>query len=78
MKTIQILGTGCAKCHELARLADNAAKELGLEYRIEKITDLAAIAKMGVFVTPALAVDGKVLIKGKLPSSEEMKRLLSA
>ncbi len=78
MKTIQILGPGCAKCTELARLAEAAAKELGFEYRIEKISDLALIAKMGVFVTPGLAVDGKVLVKGKLPSSDEVKRLLAS
>lgn len=78
MKTLQILGTGCAKCTELARLTDNAAKELGLEYRLEKITDLASIAKMGVFTTPALAVNGKVLVKGRLPSADEVKKLLAA
>ena len=78
MKTIQILGPGCAKCTELARLAEAAAKELGLDCRIEKISDLASIAKMGVFVTPGLAVDGKVLVKGKLPSADEVKRLLAS
>lgn len=78
MKTIQVLGPGCAKCTELARLAEVAAKELGIEHRIEKIADLAAIARMGVFVTPGLAVDGKVLVKGKLPSLDEVKRLLAA
>lgn len=78
MKTIQVLGPGCAKCAELAHLAEVAAKELGIEHRIEKIADLAAIARMGVFVTPGLAVDGKVLVKGKLPSLDEVKRLLAA
>lgn len=78
MKTLQILGTGCAKCTELARLADHVAKELALEYRLEKITDLAAIAKMGVFTTPALAVDGKVLVKGRLPTADEVKKLLAS
>lgn len=78
MKTIQILGTGCAKCTELARRADKAATERGLEHRLEKVTDLASIAKMGVFVTPALAVDGKVLVKGKLPPYDEVKKLLAS
>ena len=78
MKTIQVLGPGCAKCTELARLADIAAKELGIEHRIEKISDLPTIARLGVFVTPGLAVDGKVLVKGKLPSLDEVKRLLES
>ncbi len=77
MKTLQILGTGCAKCAELARLTEHAAKELGIDHRVEKITDLASIAKMGVFSTPALAVDGKVLVKGRLPSADEIKKLLA-
>lgn len=78
MKTIQVLGPGCAKCAEFARLAEVAAKELGIERRIEKISDPVAIARMGVFVTPGLAVDGKVLVKGRLPSLDEVKRLLAS
>ena len=77
MKTIQILGTGCARCNKLAAAADAAARELGLDYRLEKITDMLRFADFGVMLTPALAVDGEVKVAGKLPSREELKQLLA-
>ena len=78
MRTIQILGTGCPKCKRLAENAGAAAKELGLECRIEKVTDINAIVDFGVMMTPALAVDGEVKVVGKVASVEEIKRLLKA
>ena len=78
MKKIQILGTGCRKCGLLAETAEAAAKELGLEYALEKVTDLNAIIDAGVMTTPALAVDGEVKSTGKVLSVEEIKKLLSA
>lgn len=78
MKTLQILGTGCPKCRKLAETTEEAAKSLGLEYRMEKVTDVRAILGFGVMTTPALAVDGVVKVSGKVPSTEEMKRILSA
>jgi small redox-active disulfide protein 2 len=77
MKTIQILGTGCPKCKKLAENAEAAAKALGLEYTLEKITDITAIMKFGVMMTPALAVDGVVKVVGKVPEPEAIKALLS-
>ncbi len=77
MKTIQILGTGCAKCNRLADTADAAARELGLDYRLEKITDMMRFADFGVMLTPALAVDGEVKVAGKVPAKDELKRLLA-
>ena len=77
MKTIQILGTGCAKCDRLADTADAAARELGLDYRLEKITDMMRFADFGVMLTPALAVDGEVKVAGKVPSRDELKRMLA-
>ncbi len=73
---IQILGTGCPKCKKLAELAETAAKELGLAYEIEKVTDISKILDFGVMSTPGLALDGKVVLSGHLPSSEQIKRLL--
>ena len=73
---IQILGTGCPKCKKLTELADQAAKELGMEYEIEKVTGISEIMEFGVMTTPALAVDGKVVSAGHLPSSEKVKELL--
>lgn len=77
MKTIQILGTGCAKCHRLSDAAEKAATELGLEYRLEKITDMMRFADFGVLMTPALAVDGQVKISGRVPSHDELKQMLA-
>jgi small redox-active disulfide protein 2 len=77
MKKIQILGTGCAKCKTLAEHAEKAIRELGLDCQIEKVTDLKEIMKFGVMVTPALAVDGKVKVAGKVASLEEIKIMLS-
>jgi len=76
MKKIQILGTGCPKCRQLSENAETAAKDLGIEYEIEKVTDINKIMEFGVMMTPALAVDGEVKIAGKVASPEEIKKLL--
>ena len=78
MKKLQILGTGCAKCNALAEAAKTAADELGLEYQIEKVTDLKAIMSFGVMTTPALVLDGTVKVAGKVPGHAEIKKLLGA
>jgi small redox-active disulfide protein 2 len=77
MKKLQILGTGCAKCASLATAAELAAKEIGLDYELEKVTDVMRFADFGVMFTPALVVDGKVKVAGKIPSNDEMKKLLA-
>ncbi len=76
MKKIQILGTGCPKCRKLAENTETAAKELGIEYELEKVTKINDIMKFGVMMTPALAVDGKVKVVGKVASVEELKEML--
>jgi small redox-active disulfide protein 2 len=76
MKKIQILGTGCPKCKKLTENAESAAKELGVEYEIEKVTDINKIMKFGVMITPALAVDGQVKSVGKVISPDEIKKML--
>jgi small redox-active disulfide protein 2 len=76
MKKIQILGTGCAKCQKLAENAKQAAESLGIEYELEKITDLNQIMGFGVMSTPSLAIDGKVLAAGKLPSQADIEKML--
>lgn len=76
MKTLQILGTGCPKCNALTEATKNAADELGLEYKLEKVTDMLRFADFGVMITPALVVDGTLKVSGKVPSKEEMKSLL--
>jgi len=77
MKKIQILGTGCAKCKKLTEHAEKAAQELGIDYEIEKVTDIMEIASFGVMMTPGLVIDGKVKTTGKITSAEEIKKLLT-
>ncbi len=76
MKKIQILGTGCPKCKKLAENAEAAAKSLGIEYELVKVTDINEIMKFGVMMTPALAVDGDVKSTGKVLSADDIKKLL--
>ncbi len=76
MKKIQILGTGCAKCNKLTDATKAAADELGLDYELEKITDMMRFADFGVMITPAMVVDGEVKVAGKVPSVEALKALL--
>ncbi len=78
MKMIQILGSGCPKCKQLAEVARAAAGELGIEYKLEKVTDLNEIIALGVMMTPALVVDGEVKIVGKIPPLDEVKEILRA
>ena len=75
MKKIQILGTGCPNCEKLAANARTAAAELE-GYEVEKITDVKEIMRLGVMLTPALAVDGVVKSAGKVLSSQDIKQLL--
>ena len=77
MKKLQILGTGCPKCRQLAANAEAAAKAIGMEYELQKVTDISEIMKFGVMMTPALAVDGQVKLVGKVAGVDEIKRLLS-
>lgn len=74
---IQILGTGCAKCKQLTENAEAAAREMGIAYEIEKVSDIVEIVKFGVMATPALAVDGKVKLVGKVATPAEIRVLLS-
>ncbi len=74
---IRILGTGCTKCQKLEEETRQAAEEMGLECTIEKVSDLPSIMGYGVMITPALVVDGKVKVAGKVPSREDIKKLLA-
>jgi small redox-active disulfide protein 2 len=73
---IQVLGTGCAKCTKLADQAEEAAKKVGVDYSLEKITDISKIMAFGVMVTPALVVDGKVRCSGNVPSVDQILTIL--
>lgn len=74
---LQVLGPGCPKCRMLAEHAERAARELGLDYELEKVTELERIFEFGVVATPALAVDGEVRVFGHVPSTPRLKELLA-
>ena len=73
---IQVLGTGCAKCTKLAAQAEEAAKQMGVDYTLEKVTDINKIMTFGVMVTPALIVDGKLRCSGNVPSVDQLVAIL--
>ncbi len=68
---IQIFGTGCAKCNQLYSMVQQAIETLGIDAQAEKVTDVMDIVAAGVMLTPALAVNGKILLSGKLPASQD-------
>jgi len=74
---LQILGTGCAKCNQLAASTQAAADRLGLDYELEKVTDFIRFAEFGVMVTPALIVDGKLKVAGRVPSDADLEKMLT-
>ena len=77
MKKITVLGPGCPRCNKMAQLTEDTAKALGIEYEFEKITDITQIAQYGVMATPVLMIDGQIKIAGKVPTYEELKKILS-
>ena len=74
---LTIYGSGCAKCEKLNANAEAAAQALGLDYEVEKITDVNGIIDAGVMHTPALAVNDEVVIEGKIPGPDEIKPFLA-
>jgi small redox-active disulfide protein 2 len=77
MKKIQVLGAGCPKCKALAAAAESAASEMGIEFELEKVTDINDILAFGVMMTPALVVDGEVKAAGKVPDGAEIREMLT-
>jgi len=73
---IEVLGTGCPKCIELEKRVKEAVKLTGVKAEITHVYDVSKIIERNVFATPALAVDGKVVLSGKLPSVQELTILL--
>jgi small redox-active disulfide protein 2 len=72
MKKIQILGSGCPKCHKLEAMVKEAVDKHGIDAEVTHVYDINKIVEYGVMVTPALVVDGKLKISGKLPSEKEL------
>ena len=73
---IQVLGTGCAKCTKLVSQAEEAAKRMGADYTLEKVTDIDRIMTFDVMIMPALVVDGKVQCVGNVPSVDQIVTML--
>jgi small redox-active disulfide protein 2 len=74
---IKILGTGCAKCKSLEKLTREVVEKNGIDATIVKVEDIMEIMKYGLLSTPGLVVDGRVVVKGRVPSSDEIKQLLT-
>ena len=74
---IKILGPGCAKCKTLDKITREVVEKNGINASITKVEDIMEIMKYGVMSTPALVVDEKVVVKGRVPSSEEIKQFLT-
>lgn len=74
---IKILGSGCSNCQRLEAVTHAAVDQLGLDATFDKVTDPADIASWGVMRTPALVVDDQVVLSGRVPSAEDVKKLLS-
>ena len=75
---IQVYGSGCNKCKKLTANVENAAKNLGVNIELEKVTDIAAITDAGILMTPALAIDGKIVSSDKVLSQKELEKMLNA
>ena len=78
MATIEILGTGCAKCRRLLKNVEKAVAELAIDAEIVKIDDITAIMDRGVMLTPALIVDGELKVSGRVADVKELKEILGA
>ena len=73
---IKVLGTGCAKCKALEKVTREAVEKNGLNASVSKVEDIVEIMQYGVMTTPALVVDGRIIVKGRVPSVEELSKLL--
>ncbi|MCU0233328.1 MAG: thioredoxin family protein [Thermoanaerobaculales bacterium] len=77
MKKLIILGPGCPRCERLATTAKQAADQLGIEYELEKISDIKRFIDFGLMMTPGLVVDGKLRVQGNVPSLDKVKTMLT-
>jgi small redox-active disulfide protein 2 len=78
MKSIKVLGTGCANCKTTLKLIEDAAKEKGVEIQLEKVEQLQEIMAYGVMSTPGVVIDGKVVHAGGIPGRDKIAQWLAA
>lgn len=74
---IKVLGTGCAKCKALEKATNEAVERTGVNATVIKIEDIVEIMQYGVMTTPALVVDGQIVVKGRVPSVDELSKLFT-
>ncbi|WP_240971180.1 thioredoxin family protein [Flammeovirga aprica] len=74
---IKVLGTGCTKCKTLEKQTNQAVEELGINADVIKVEDIVEIMNYNIMATPALVINGKVVVKGKVPSTTEIKEFLT-
>jgi len=74
---IQVAGPGCLKCQETEKNVREACSQMKLDADIQHVYDIKEIAKLGVLFTPAVIIDGKMVLSGKLPSVQELKKIIS-
>jgi len=74
---IQVLGTGCPKCKALEKATKEAVEKTGINATITKVEDIVKIMEFNIMTTPALVIDGRVVIKGRVPSVDEISKLLT-
>jgi len=77
VKKLIVLGPGCPRCESLANLTKQAADQLGIEYELEKLTDIKQFMDFGLMMTPGLVVDGELRVQGKVPSIDDIKAMLA-
>ncbi len=75
---IEVVGPGCARCIATEKNVKEAVKQLGIQAEITHVTDIVEFAKKGVMFTPGVVVDGRVKISGKIPTVDELKKVLSS
>jgi len=77
MVTIEVLGSGCANCQRLETLAREAVAKLGIEADVQHVTDIKEIMARGLLATPGLAIDGKVVLAGRVPSAADVEGIIA-
>jgi small redox-active disulfide protein 2 len=78
MKNVKVLGSGCKRCETTEAMVKEAAAKLGIDVKVEKVTDYAEIARFGIASTPGIVIDGKVVHAGGLPRAEALEKWLRA
>lgn len=74
---VEVLGVGCAKCHKLEEMVKEIVSKHGIDAEVVKVEDIKVFGKYGVFMTPALVIDGQVKIAGKLPKEADVLKWMS-